>query len=61
MEQAVFDCKGRLGRDPSETEIAAALEINLSQLQRLLFDLRGLDVGSLPVSYTHLDVYKRQE
>jgi RNA polymerase sigma factor for flagellar operon FliA len=47
MEQAVFDCKGRLGRDPSETEIAAALEINLSQLQRLLFDLRGLDVGSL--------------
>src|ERR1700683_4987188 len=47
MEQAVLDCKGRLGRDPSETEIAAALEINLSQLQRLLFDLRGLDVGSL--------------
>jgi RNA polymerase sigma factor for flagellar operon FliA len=47
LEQAVFDCKGRLGRDPTETEIAVALEISLGQLQRLLCDLRGLDVGSL--------------
>jgi RNA polymerase sigma factor FliA len=47
LEQAVFNCKGRLGRDPTETEIAADMEISLSQLQRLLFDLRGLDVGSL--------------
>jgi RNA polymerase sigma factor FliA len=47
LEQAVFDCKGRLGRDPTETEIAVALEISLRQLQRLLSDLRGLDVGSL--------------
>jgi RNA polymerase sigma factor for flagellar operon FliA len=47
LEQAVFNCKGRLGRDPTETEIAAAMEISLNQLQRLLYDLRGLDVGSL--------------
>ena len=47
LEQAVVDCKGRLGRDPTETEIAVALEISLSQLQHLLSDLRGLDVGSL--------------
>ena len=47
LEQAVFNGKGRLGRDPTETEIAAAMEISLSQLQRLLCDLRGLDVGSL--------------
>jgi RNA polymerase sigma factor FliA len=47
LEQAVFDCKGRLGRDPTETEIAVALEISLGRLQRLLSDLRGLDVGSL--------------
>src|SRR6202046_2252528 len=47
LEQAIFNCKGRLGRDPTETEIAADMEISLSQLQRLLFDLRGLDVGSL--------------
>src|ERR1700685_3202494 len=39
LEQAVFNCKGRLGRDPTETEIAADMEISLSQLQRLLFDL----------------------
>jgi RNA polymerase sigma factor FliA len=47
LEHAVFDCKGRLGRDPTETEIAAALEISLGQLQRLLSDLRGLEIGSL--------------
>jgi RNA polymerase sigma factor FliA len=47
LEQAVFDCKGQLGREPTETEIALALEISLSQLQRLTVDLRGLDVGSL--------------
>jgi RNA polymerase sigma factor for flagellar operon FliA len=47
LEQAVFYCKGRLGRDPSEDEIAIALEISLSQLQRLLFDLRGLEIGNL--------------
>jgi len=47
LEQAVLDCKARLGRDPSETEIAAELGIRLESLQRLLGDLRGLDVGSL--------------
>ncbi|HXO04885.1 MAG TPA: FliA/WhiG family RNA polymerase sigma factor [Candidatus Sulfotelmatobacter sp.] len=47
LEQAVFDCKGRLGREPTDTEIAVALEISLSQLQRLIVDLRGLDVSSL--------------
>jgi RNA polymerase sigma factor for flagellar operon FliA len=47
LEQAVFDCKGRLGREPTESEIAVALEISLSQLQRLTVDIRGLDVGSL--------------
>src|SRR6202046_4538047 len=47
LEQAVFDCKGRLGREPTDAEIAVALEISLSQLQRLIVDLRGLDVSSL--------------
>jgi FliA/WhiG family RNA polymerase sigma factor len=47
LEHAAFECKGRLGRDPTETEIAAALEISLGQLQRLLSDLRGLEIGSL--------------
>lgn len=47
LEQAIADCKGRLGRDPSETEIAAELKISLENLQQLLGDLRGLDIGSL--------------
>jgi len=47
LEQAILDCKARLGRDPSETEVAAELGISLENLQQLLRDLRGLDVGSL--------------
>lgn len=47
MEQAKSACKARLGRDPSETEIAAELHISLENLQRLLGDLRGLDMASL--------------
>jgi RNA polymerase sigma factor FliA len=47
LEQAISDCKARLGRDPSEPEIAAELNISLENLQQLLGDLRGLDIGSL--------------
>ena len=47
MNQAVLNCKARLGRDPTETEIAAELQIDLKDLQRLVRDLRGLDVVSL--------------
>lgn len=47
LEQASSDCKARLGRAPTETELAAALGISLENLQRLQSDLRGLDVGSL--------------
>lgn len=47
LEQAVLDSKARLGRDPTEPEIAAELRITLESLHHLLGDLRGLDVGSL--------------
>jgi len=47
MEQAVLDCKARLGRYPSEPEIAAEIGVSLESLQRLLGDLRGLDISSL--------------
>jgi RNA polymerase sigma factor for flagellar operon FliA len=47
MEQAISDCKARFGRDPTEPEIAAELNITLESLQHLLGDLRGLDIGSL--------------
>jgi len=47
LSKTVADCRAQLGRDPSEPEIAVALNITLCQLQRLLGDLRGLDVTSL--------------
>jgi RNA polymerase sigma factor FliA len=47
LDQAILDCKARLGRDPNEIEIAAELAVTLADLQRLRSDLRGLDIGSL--------------
>ncbi len=47
MEQAINQCKARLGRDPAETEIAEEMQVSLGSLQRLQGDLRGLDIGSL--------------
>ena len=47
LKQAIANCKAEFGRDPSEPEIAAELQISLESLQRLLSDLRGLEIGSL--------------
>jgi len=47
LDQAISTCKALLGRDPTESEIAAELNMTLPGLQRLLSDLRGLDIGSL--------------
>ena len=47
LEQAISACKGRLGRDPTEPEIASELQMRLENLQKLLGELRGLDIGSL--------------
>ena len=47
LEQAIADCKARLSRDPTEPEIAAELGMSLENLQHLMGDLRGLDIGSL--------------
>jgi RNA polymerase sigma factor FliA len=47
LDRAIADCKARLGRDPSEFEIAGELQISIESLQRLLGELRGLDIGSL--------------
>jgi RNA polymerase sigma factor FliA len=44
MEQAVNLCKARLGRDPSDVEIAEEMQVSLASLQRLQGDLRGLDI-----------------
>jgi RNA polymerase sigma factor for flagellar operon FliA len=47
IEQARFVCRARLGRDPSESEIAEEIGVTLARLQRILGDVRGLDVSSL--------------
>jgi RNA polymerase sigma factor for flagellar operon FliA len=47
LEQGIADCRARLGRDPTEPEIAVELKMTLEGLQHLLGDLRGLNIGSL--------------
>jgi RNA polymerase sigma factor for flagellar operon FliA len=39
--------RAQLGRPATESEVAAAMGITLESLQKLLGDLRGLDLGSL--------------
>jgi len=47
VEVACGNCKSRLLREPSETEVAKEMQISLANYQRLVRDLRGLEVGSL--------------
>jgi RNA polymerase sigma factor FliA len=47
VESAKIACRARLGRDPSEPEIADEIGISLARLQRILGEVRGLDVSSL--------------
>ena len=49
LERAEHGLRSRLGRNPAEGEIAAELGMSLIQLQRLLGELRGLDLSSLQV------------
>jgi RNA polymerase sigma factor for flagellar operon FliA len=49
LEQANRKLAGELGRAPSELELAGELGMELSEYQRLLGELRGLDLGSLVV------------
>jgi RNA polymerase sigma factor FliA len=47
IEQLNRDLSSELGRSPSEPEIASRLGMELGEFQRLLGELRGLDIGSL--------------
>lgn len=47
IEQAHRDLKARLGRVPTELELAKEMELGLEEFQHLLGELRGLDLGSL--------------
>ncbi len=52
LEQAHQQLRARLGRPATEPELAVELGIELRELQRLLGDLRGLDLGSLQDEFT---------
>jgi RNA polymerase sigma factor for flagellar operon FliA len=47
VEEAIRATTQRLGRAPSEPEIAGEMELSLSDFQTLLGDLKGLEIGSL--------------
>jgi RNA polymerase sigma factor FliA len=47
VERVQQKLRADLGQQPTETQLAAEMDIDLSQLQQLLSDLRGLNLGSL--------------
>src|SRR3984885_9231281 len=47
VEEAIRSVTQRVGRAPSEQEIAAEMELSLTEYQQLLGDLKGLEIGSL--------------
>ena len=47
VEEAIRTLTQRLGKAPAEQEIAAQMNVSLSEYQILLGDLKGLEVGSL--------------
>ncbi|WP_239461253.1 FliA/WhiG family RNA polymerase sigma factor [Occallatibacter savannae] len=47
VEEAISLLTGRLGRAPTEAEIAAELRISVEDYQTLLGDLKGLEIGTL--------------
>ena len=49
VEEAIRTLTARLGRPPSEGEIAAEMRLALEEYQRLLGDLKGLEIGTLHV------------
>jgi RNA polymerase sigma factor for flagellar operon FliA len=49
VEEAIRSVTQRVGRAPSEQEIAGEMELSLAEYQQLLGDLKGLEIGSLHV------------
>ena len=52
VEEAIRATTHRLGRAPSEPEIAQEMELSLTSFQTLLGDLKGLEIGSLHMERT---------
>jgi RNA polymerase sigma factor FliA len=49
VEEAIRSVTQRVRRAPSEQEIAAEMELSLTEYQVLLGDLKGLEIGSLHI------------
>jgi RNA polymerase sigma factor for flagellar operon FliA len=49
VDSTYFELSGKLGRAPTENEIASEMGIALGELQSLLAELDGLELGSLRV------------
>jgi RNA polymerase sigma factor for flagellar operon FliA len=47
VEEAIRSVTHKLGRVPSEPEIAREMDLGLSEYQQLLGELKGLEIGSL--------------
>ena len=47
IEQAIAAASRRLGRTPDHNDIALEMGVDLTQLQTMLADLKGLELGSL--------------
>jgi len=47
VEESIRSVTQRVGRAPSEQEIASEMELSLAEYQQLLGDLKGLEIGSL--------------
>ncbi len=52
VEEAIRASTQRLGRAPTEPEIAKEMELSLNDFQQLLGDLKGLEIGSLHMERT---------
>ncbi len=49
VEEAIRTQTQRCGRTPSDVEVAAEMSLTLQEYQRLLTELKGLEIGSLNV------------
>ena len=52
VEEAIRAVTQKLGRAPSENEIAAEMALGLNDYQQLLGELKGLEIGSLHIERT---------
>jgi len=58
LNEAVKNLEARLGRQPTETELAAELNISVSELEKMTLDANAVNVISLNKKWYETDSYK---